>query len=266
MEIRVERDTPLTSRPLPMVDGWLFCVSTRGTMLEHPEAGALHSSSSHGMTAISLQHRPRVQIMSLHALTVVLDQQALHEVAESLHAAPTDRHTLALAGVAQDQTIRRLASLLLPELAAGGRSHTLFVEHLLQAFCVHIALTYANVAPGTHAPRGGLATWQLRRAQEILRANLDEAIRLQHVAEACRLSVSHFSRAFRKSTGMAPYAWLQTQRIEAAKSMLRASASSLSDVAVACGFSDQSHFTRVFHRAVGASPGAWRRVVLVNNR
>jgi AraC-like DNA-binding protein len=36
---------------------------------------------------------------------------------------------------------------------------------------------------------------------------------------------------------------------------------SLSVIALACGFADQSHFTRVFTRRVGLSPGAWRRRV-----
>ena len=46
--------------------------------------------------------------------------------------------------------------------------------------------------------------------------------------------------------------------------MLLGSALSLAEVALACGFADQSHFTRVFTRTVGTSPGAWRRVR--NNR
>ncbi|WP_461317953.1 helix-turn-helix domain-containing protein [Bradyrhizobium diazoefficiens] len=33
----------------------------------------------------------------------------------------------------------------------------------------------------------------------------------------------------------------------------------LADIALICGFGDQSYFTRVFSRNVGASPGAWRR-------
>jgi AraC family transcriptional regulator len=36
---------------------------------------------------------------------------------------------------------------------------------------------------------------------------------------------------------------------------------SLLDVALACGFADQSHLTRVFTRMVGVSPGAWRRAL-----
>jgi AraC family transcriptional regulator len=73
------------------------------------------------------------------------------------------------------------------------------------------------------------------------------------------LSVSHFSRAFRRSMGAAPHNWLLTCRVEAAKEKLRDHRLTLSDVALACGFADQSHLTRVFTRIVGVSPGAWRR-------
>ena len=109
--------------------------------------------------------------------------------------------------------------------------------------------------------RGGLAPWQVRRATEILSANLDGDVPLKEVAKECRLSVSHFSRAFRRTMGMAPHQWLLTKRIEAAKGKLRDNKIPLSDVALACGFADQSHLTRVFTRAVGLSPGAWRRAV-----
>jgi AraC-like DNA-binding protein len=42
--------------------------------------------------------------------------------------------------------------------------------------------------------------------------------------------------------------------------MLRGSETSLADIALACGFADQSHFTRTFTRVFGISPGAWRKL------
>jgi len=41
--------------------------------------------------------------------------------------------------------------------------------------------------------------------------------------------------------------------------LLRSHQLSLSEVTLACGFSDQSHFTRVFTRLSGTTPGTWRR-------
>lgn len=99
----------------------------------------------------------------------------------------------------------------------------------------------------------------MRRATEILAANLDGGVSLKEVAQECRLSTSHFSHAFRITMGVAPHKWLLTRRVEVAKEKLRDGQSPLSDIALACGFTDQSHLTRVFTRTVGLSPGAWRR-------
>jgi transcriptional regulator GlxA family with amidase domain len=43
--------------------------------------------------------------------------------------------------------------------------------------------------------------------------------------------------------------------------LLLGSQMSLADIALACGFADQSHFTRIFARSTGAPPGSWRRSV-----
>jgi AraC-like DNA-binding protein len=91
---------------------------------------------------------------------------------------------------------------------------------------------------------------------------LTGATPLSDIADACGLSVSHFSRAFRRSTGLAPHAWLLQTRVEAAKALLQRREAPLSKIARACGFADQSHFSGVFTRRVGLSPGAWRKMVV----
>jgi AraC family transcriptional regulator len=49
------------------------------------------------------------------------------------------------------------------------------------------------------------------------------------------------------------------RRVDAAQELLLNSTLSLTDIALTCGFADQSHFTRVFTANVGISPGALRR-------
>jgi AraC-like DNA-binding protein len=108
--------------------------------------------------------------------------------------------------------------------------------------------------------RGGLAFWQLKRAEALMSENLSVQVPIGQVAEECGLSVRHLARAFRQSTGVPPHRWLLDRRVERAKELLPNPDLSLSDVALACGFGDQSHFTRTFTAAVRLSPGLWRRL------
>lgn len=105
----------------------------------------------------------------------------------------------------------------------------------------------------------GLAPWQLRRAKEMIDASIANVLRLEELAAACGLSTGHFSRAFKQSTGMPPYRWLQQRRIDRAKQFLIAGQLSLAEVALVCGFTDQSHLSRQFRRVVGTPPAQWRR-------
>ena len=89
--------------------------------------------------------------------------------------------------------------------------------------------------------------------------SLNEDIPLRRLANECGLSVRHFARAFRQSTGYSPHRWLLKHRVYHARELLSNRALSLPDVAFSCGFADQSHFTRVFSAMIGVSPGAWRR-------
>jgi AraC family transcriptional regulator len=158
-----------------------------------------------------------------------------------------------------DATVGSLGRAVLPALGHPDQASQLFVDHVLLAVGIHVAQTYGGMRSLPQPVRGGLAPWQVRRAKEILCANLDGRMPLEEVARECRLSVSHFSRAFRRSTGVAPHNWLLARRVETAKDKLRDDRLTLLDVALSCGFADQSHLTRVFTRMVGVSPGAWRR-------
>jgi AraC family transcriptional regulator len=119
--------------------------------------------------------------------------------------------------------------------------------------------TYGVLPPLDIKKRGGLAPWQVRRAIEMIRENLDGDIHLSDLARECGLSVSHFTHTFRKSFGMSPCRWLLERRIDRSKELLVTSDLPIADIAIRSGFSDQTAFTRAFGRIVGNSPGRWRR-------
>jgi AraC family transcriptional regulator len=160
-----------------------------------------------------------------------------------------------------DDTIRHLGQAILPAVAMPERATALFVDHILHAVCLYMAQTYGGLRVRPGIGRGGLAPWQERRAKELMSADLGGGLPLAALARECGLSVTHFARAFRASTGTSPHAWLIERRLDQSKSLLRQRSASLAEVALACGFADQSHFTRTFARRAGVSPGQWRRAV-----
>jgi AraC-like DNA-binding protein len=160
---------------------------------------------------------------------------------------------------ADDPVIGHLGECLLPAIHRPEQTNRLFTDYASLAMITHLATSYGD-CPAWAAPRrGGLAAWQERRAKELLMTHLDGNILLEELARECRLSRSHFIRAFRTTTGMPPHKWLLERRIELAQDLLRTSAQSLEAIAFRCGFADQSHFTRTFSKLAGISPGEWRR-------
>lgn len=109
------------------------------------------------------------------------------------------------------------------------------------------------------AARGGLAGWQLRRVTAHVDAHLQGPIFTSTLAQVAQLSTGHFCRAFKASTGETPHGYVVRQRIRRAQLLMRDTQDTLSQIAFACGLSDQAHLTRLFRRWVGTTPLAWRR-------
>jgi len=198
---------------------------------------------------------------SFHAIDLYLPVQALNAIADDMGAARVDELRLTTGTAVEDPTLQNLLLSMRPALAApGGHTQVLFVDHVANAIATHVAHTYGGARPRQPYDTGGLAPFHERRAKELLSANLSGGILLSELAQACELSVRHFSRAFRQSTGMAPHEWLVHLRLDRAKGLLAGSSRPLAEVASECGFADQSHFTRSFLRDVGVTPREWRRV------
>lgn len=197
-----------------------------------------------------------------HAIDLYLPMSALNLITEDLDVPKIDELNHRLGTAVTDTVAQNILLSMRPALAA-AREETpaLFVDHMASALATHIASTYGGVKLSSRTNRGGLAPWQERRAKELLDANLDGSISLVDLARECRISVRHFTRAFRQSTGVSPHQWLLQNRIEKAKSLLNGSSAQLSDIALSCGFADQSHFIRAFVRDVGIPPGKWRRFI-----
>jgi AraC family transcriptional regulator len=195
-----------------------------------------------------------------HAVDLYIPRKSLDALAEDTNSPVIDELHHEPGRALRDPIARHLLLSIRPALAAPGQVSELFIDHLAIALATHVAHTYGGMRARSDAKIGTLARWQERRAKELLAENLTGGITLAELAKASELSIRHFTRAFRASTGMSPHRWLLQLRIEKAKSLLASSRRLLADIALECGFADQSHFTRSFQRAVGSSPGAWQRL------
>jgi AraC family transcriptional regulator len=166
-------------------------------------------------------------------------------------------------GVEQrDETMLGLARSLNPVLASPEHATALFTDHMFLAMVAHLVVTYGGGGTrGVHAATKArlLSPIEERRVTSRLLDDLTGDTSLAELAALCGRSRSHFIRAFKQSTGMPPHRWLLTQRVKRAKELLRGTNTPIAEIALACGFSDQSHLTRVFSKAFRITPGAWRR-------
>jgi AraC-like DNA-binding protein len=107
---------------------------------------------------------------------------------------------------------------------------------------------------------GSLAAWQVKRTMLHIESNLETTLLASELAAIARLSVSHFSRAFRASFGQPPHTYVMARRIEKAKRLILSDVPiPLAEVALRCGLSDQAHLSKMFRKLVGESPAVWRR-------
>jgi AraC-like DNA-binding protein len=160
---------------------------------------------------------------------------------------------------ARDPILYHLAAAVAPLIEGGGAGDQLLLDHIALAFHSHLLGAFGGAPLDARPNRSNLAPWQERRAKAFIEANLGGSVSLLEIAETCGLSTSHFSRAFRHTTGRPPHRWLQERRVAAAKALLAEGELTLAQIAAKCGFSDPSHFSRVFLKVAGEPPATWRR-------
>jgi len=154
------------------------------------------------------------------------------------------------------------------ELLGGLRTSELaVVARFMDAACAlqekHAARVRASLSSGTASRasrrrRGGLSPAALRRVESFVEANLASDIDLAALAERAGLSVFHFARSFKTSTGMTPRAFVETRRIARAMTLLRETERPIAQVAFECGFGSQSRLTTIFRHNTGETPARYR--------
>jgi AraC family transcriptional regulator len=255
----------LLTPPIPVENAFLIPVMTRACIVQEMwvDGKSIHVEPRKAGDAIiyDLRSNPIAFMRSpVACMMFYLSRSALDVIAQDSDADTIKTLDVRPGKAFSDPVFSQLASMLRGVIDRPEELNGLFVDHILHAFGTHAAQAYGGMRAFVRPPRGGLAPWQERRARELMDAGVESDVTLLQLASECRLSVSHFAKAFRQSTGKAPHRWLMERRVDRAKDLLSNPEIPLIDVSLGCGFASQSHFTRIFTMFVGVSPGKWRRM------
>ena len=158
-----------------------------------------------------------------------------------------------------DSVLEGLARAIAPAIARPSEVSRLFADHVFAAVRLHVARVYGGLRLSDISRQSCLSPFQERLVKDRLLSDLSADTGVSELAALCGLSRSHFVRSFKNTTGLPPHRWLLMQRLEQAQRLLNETGMTVSEVALECGFADQSHLTRVFSKAMGIGPAAWRR-------
>ena len=124
----------------------------------------------------------------------------------------------------------------------------------LEALCLELVGAFARERAVDRRPPPWLVT-----AREVLHDRALDELTMTAVARDVGVHPVYLARVFRRFFGCTPAEYVRQCRVERAAMLVRGTARALAEIAVACGFVDQSHLTRAFLRTFATSPGAYRR-------
>lgn len=158
----------------------------------------------------------------------------------------------------EDSRLTDMIMLLEHELLRPSLASDLLVDGISRAMAALLARQ--DVASiGVEADRPMLAPWRLRRVLDFIETHLDRNLGLDDLAVIADLPTFQFSRVFKRATGVSPYRYLRDRRLMRSKVLLADGRLSVAELALACGFANQSHFTAAFSKVSGISPARYRR-------
>jgi AraC family transcriptional regulator len=159
-----------------------------------------------------------------------------------------------------DPFVASLAAELARLHAAEGRLDETYCEAMSHALIRYLACRYGREqTPADHPGAEKLPPWRVRRIADYIEAHLAEGILVSDLAAVVGVSTGHLHRAFRRTIGSTPLAYINERRVRRAMSLMDGEQLSVAEVALRVGFLSPSHFTRTFRRIAGLNPSHYER-------
>jgi AraC-like DNA-binding protein len=139
------------------------------------------------------------------------------------------------------------------------------IKALVGIVCENLISFYKNLQPTHNAltsQNSLLFTNEkfiLYHVKEYIQQYFTEQIRVNDIADFCHCSESYVNHIFKKNTGLNIRAYINTYRMNLAKTMLKETEYSIAEISSKIGFNDPNYFTTVFSRSIGMSPTIFRK-------
>ena len=153
-------------------------------------------------------------------------------------------------------TSKGIARRLLAELQNDGFASRIYVDALTNELAIHLLRNYSTVPKLGQASSTRLPRYKLQRATDYINDNLGEDLTLGSISETLSMSPFHFAHVFKETVGVTPHRYIIQSRMEKARSLLRETDLSITQIAHQVGYASQSHFTTVFRKSIGQTPPA----------
>ncbi len=189
----------------------------------------------------------------------IIEPEYLTRTAAQTECLNPDQIELNPLTLGRDPQIKYIARCFLAEMqndALGGR---LYSETLATQFAIHLLRNYCTFPAQLKQYEGGLSGKQLKALIRYIDVNLAVSIGLKDITPVSGLNSHHyFCHLFKQSTGISPYQYVLQQRVEKAKQLLKQDLP-LVEIALECGFCNQSALNRTFRKCVGTTLKGYRR-------
>jgi AraC family transcriptional regulator len=170
-----------------------------------------------------------------------------------------DRIELIPQFTAFDQLIHQLGLSLKADLEAGCPTGKIFGESAATMLAARLLQQHSVRTPKLASDENGLSSYTLRQVLDYIRSNLSQDLSIADLAQVAGMSPYYLMRMFKKSMHVTPRQYIIQTRIDRAKELLRSRELSIADIALECGFTNQSHFTNVFRHITDTTPKTYQR-------
>ncbi|MGJ4887164.1 helix-turn-helix domain-containing protein [Bradyrhizobium sp. HKCCYLRH3099] len=161
-----------------------------------------------------------------------------------------------------DPVLTWISDRMVQEISDGGPGGRLCYDALALQASVHILRSYASVQFKLPCSQGRFRPAHARLIEDYIEQNIGRNITLEELASICNCTQVQFARKFHAHYGMRPHTYVLNRKVERACEHLRKDRLALKEIALLCGFSDQSHLNRIFRRKLNVTPAEFRKACM----